>query len=142
MVRVCVIDGRGGGLGKRLIQGLLVHVGESHEIIALGTNEAATKAMKQAGASQSGTGEQRIKQTVPTVDVILASLNLVLPGAMLGEVTPGIAYAILGAPGRKLLLPLNRARVEVVGAEALTLENLIGRTMRRVQVLLQSSALD
>jgi len=141
-VRVCVIDGRGGGLGKRLIQGLLVHVGESHEIIALGTNEAATKAMKQAGASQSGTGEQRIKQTVPTVDVILTSLNLVLPGAMLGEVTPGIAYAILGAPGRKLLLPLNRARVEVVGAEALTLESLIGRTMRRVQVLLQSSALD
>jgi hypothetical protein len=125
-----------------LIQGLLVHVGESHEIIALGTNEAATKAMKQAGASQSGTGEQRIKQTVPTVDVILASLNLVLPGAMLGEVTPGIAYAILGASGRKLLLPLNRARVEVVGAEALTLESLIGHTMRRVQVLLQSSALD
>ena len=53
-MRVCVIDGRGGGLGKRVIQGLLAHVGESHEIIALGTNEAATKAMKQAGASQSG----------------------------------------------------------------------------------------
>jgi hypothetical protein len=135
-MRVCVIDGRGGGLGKRLIQGLLVHLG------ALGTNEAATKAMKQAGANQSGTGEQRIKQTVPTVDVILASLNLVLPGAMLGEVTPGIAHAILGAPGRKLLLPLNRAQVEVVGAEALTLENLIGHTMRRVQMLLKSSALD
>jgi hypothetical protein len=32
--------------------------------------------------------------------------------------------------------------VEVVGAETLTLENLIGCTMRRVQVLLKSSALD
>jgi len=136
---VCVIDGRGGGLGKRLIQGLRGHVGAPHEIIALGTNETATKAMKQAGASQSGTGEQCIKQTVPTVDVILASLNLVLPGTMLGEVTPGIARAILGAPGRKLLLPLNRAQVEVVGAETLTLENLIGCTMRRVRVLLKSS---
>ena len=93
-------------------------------------------AMKKAGASQSGTGEQRIKQTVPTVDVILASLNLVLPGAMLGEVTPGIAHAILGAPGRKLLLPLNRAHVEVVGAEALTLESLIDRAVRRVEELL------
>ena len=139
-MRVCVIDGRGCGLGTRLIQRLLVHVDESHEIIALGTNEAATMAMKKAGASQSGTGEQRIKQTVPTVDVILASLNLVLPGAMLGEVTPGIAHAILGAPGRKLLLPLNRAHVEVVGAEALTLESLIDRAVRRVEELLRSSA--
>ena len=138
---MCVIDGRGGGLGKRLIQGLRVHVDAAHEIIALGTNEAATKAMRQAGATQGGTGEQRIKQTVPTVDVILASLNLVLPGAMLGEVTPGIACAILDAPGRKLLLPINRAQVEVVGAEALTLDNLIGQTVRRVQVLLRSSAL-
>lgn len=138
-MRLCVIDGRGGGLGRRLIQGLLAHVGEPHEIIALGTNEAATRAMTRAGASRSGTGEERIKQTVLTADVILASLNLVLPGAMLGEVTPGIACAILGAPGRKLLLPLNRAQVEVVGAEALTLEHLIGRTVGRVQALLKSS---
>lgn len=138
-MRLCVIDGRGGGLGKRLIQSLLIHVGEPHEIITLGTNEAATIAMKQAGANQSGTGEQRIKQTVPTVDLILASLNLVLPGAMLGEVTPGIACAILESPGRKLLLPVNRAQVEVVGAEALTLEKLIGHTVRRVQMLLKAS---
>jgi hypothetical protein len=137
-MRLCVIDGRGGGLGKRLIQSLLAHVGESHEIIALGTNETATRAMTRAGASRSGTGEERIKQTVLTADVILASLNLVLPGAMLGEVTPGIARAILGAPGRKILLPLNRAQVEVVGAEALTLESLIRRTVGRVQALLKS----
>ena len=72
-MRLCVIDGRGGGLGKRLIEGLLVLVGEAHEIIALGTNETATKAMKRAGATQSWTGERHIKQTVPTADVILAS---------------------------------------------------------------------
>lgn len=140
-MRVCVIDGRGGGLGKRLIQGLRAHLDAGYEIIGLGTNESATKAMREAGATQSGTGEQRIRQTVPTVDVILASLNLVLPGAMLGEVTAGIACAILDAPGRKLLLPVNRAQVEVVGAEALTLERLIDRTVHRVQALLKSSAL-
>ena len=140
-MQVCVIDGRGGGLGKRLIQGLRAHLDAGHEIIGLGTNESATEAMRKAGATQSGTGEQRIRQTVQTVDVILASLNLVLPGAMLGEVTAGIACAILDAPGRKLLLPVNRAQVEVVGAEALTLENLIDHTVRRVQVLLKSSAL-
>ena len=134
-MRVCVIDGRGGGLGKRLIQQLHQHTHARHEIIALGTNEVATEAMRQEGVSQSGTGEQRIKQALPTVDIILASLNLVISGSMLGEVTPGIADAILNAPGRKLLLPINRAKVEVVGSEALTLESLITRTINRVQVI-------
>ncbi|MBD0316146.1 MAG: hypothetical protein ICV75_05590 [Nitrospiraceae bacterium] len=36
--------------------------------------------MRQAGASRSGTGEQAIKQRVLRVDIILASLNLVLRG--------------------------------------------------------------
>ena len=138
---VCVIDGRGGGLGKRLISGLRDHVDAEHEIVGLGTNEAATKAMRRAGATRSGTGEQVIKQTVPTADVILASLNLVLPGAMLGEVTPDIACAILNAPGHKLLLPITSAHVEVVRAEALTLATVIGYAMQRVRVLLKSSAL-
>lgn len=139
-MRVCIIDGRGGGLGRRLVQGLQPYVGKSDEIVALGTNKAATEAMRLAGSIQSGTGEQQIKQTVPTVDIILASLNLVIPGAMLGEVTPGIARAILDAPGRKLLLPLNRLRVEVVGTESQTLESLIGQAMRRVRALLTSPA--
>jgi Domain of unknown function (DUF3842) len=136
-MRLCVIDGRGGGLGKRLVQGLLAHLGEADELIALGTNEAATRAMQLAGANRIGTGEQQIRQTVPTVEVIIASVNLILPGAMLGEVTPGIAGAILDAPARKLLLPINRVRVEVVGVEAPTLQELINRTIHRVQALLR-----
>ena len=59
---------------------------------------------------------------------------------MWGRVTPGLAGAILDAPGGKLLLPLNRAQVEVMGAEALTLKHLIGRAIGRVQALLASSA--
>jgi hypothetical protein len=137
-MRVCVIDGRGGGLGKRLVAELRMCMGNRHDIIALGTNQAATAAMQKAGATESGTGERRIQQTLPTADFVLASLNLILPGAMLGEVTPGIAGAILSAPGRKLLLPINRAHVEIVGAEAFTLEHLISRTVQRVQVLLAS----
>jgi len=134
-MKVCVIDGRGGGLGRRLIQKLRLHFDAAHEIIALGTNEAATTAMRQAGASRSATGEERIKQTLLTADVILGSINVILPGSMLGEVTPAIASAILDAPARKLLLPVNRAQVEVVGAEALTLEHLISRTVHRVQAI-------
>ena len=94
--------------------------------------------MKQAGATQVGVGSRAIADMLPTVDVIVTSLNLVLPGAMLGEVTPEIVHAILGARATKVLLPLNRARVEIVGAGACTLEALITQSLSRVRSLVSS----
>jgi hypothetical protein len=92
--------------------------------------------MKQAGATQVGVGPRAIADTLPTVDVIVASLNLVLPGAMLGEVTPEIVRAILGARATKVLLPLNRARVEIVGTRTGTLDALIVQSLSRVRSLI------
>src|SRR5438874_3324747 len=133
-MRVCVIDGRGGGLGSRLVTGLQSELGQDHhiDIVALGTNTVAAAAMKQAGATQVGVGSRAMADMLPTVDVIITSLNLVLPGAMLGEVTPEIVQAILRARATKVLLPLNRARVEIVGTEACTLETLITQSVFRV----------
>ena len=135
---MCVIDGRGGGLGSRLVTGLQSELGQGHSIVALGTNRVAAAAMKQAGAAQVGIGSRAIADMLPTVDVIITSLNLVFPGAMLGEVTPEIVHAILGARATKVLLPLNRARVEIVGAEACTLETLITQSLSRVRSLVSS----
>jgi hypothetical protein len=135
-MRVCVIDGRGGGLGSRLVAGLQSELGQGHSIVALGTNRAAATAMKLAGATQVGVGSRAMADMLPTVDVIITSLNLVLPGAMLGEVTPEIVQSILGARATKVLLPLNRARLEIVGAGPYTLEALITQSLSRVRVLL------
>jgi uncharacterized protein YbjT (DUF2867 family) len=135
---VCVIDGRGGGLGSRLVAGLQSELGQGHHIVALGTNRVAAAAMKQAGATQVGVGSRAMADMLPTVDVIITSLNLVLPGTLLGEVTPEIVYAILGARATKVLLPLNRARVEIVGAEDCTLEVLITQSLSRVRSLVSS----
>ena len=127
----------GGGLGSRLVAGLRSELGPAHHIVALGTNTVAAAAMKQAGAIQVGAGAGAFADTLPTVDVIVTSLNLVLPGAMLGEVTPEIVRAILGARATKVLLPLNRARVEIVGASATTLEALIIQSLSRVRALVR-----
>jgi hypothetical protein len=136
---VCVIDGRGGGLGSRLVAGLRSELGEAHYIVALGTNTIAAAAMKRAGATQVGVGHRAIADMLPTVDVIVASLNVVLPGAMLGEVTPEIVHAILGARATKVLLPINRARVEIVGAETGTLDALIAQSLSRVRSLINEA---
>lgn len=135
---MCVIDGRGGGLGSRLVAGLQSELGQGHHIVALGTNRVAAAAMKQAGAMQVGVGSRAMADMLPTVDVIITSLNLVLPGTLLGEVTPEIVHAILGARATKVLLPLNRARVEIVGTEDCTLEALITQSLSRVRSLVSS----
>jgi hypothetical protein len=138
-MRVCVIDGRGGGLGRRLIAGLQAEFeGKQHQIVALATNAVAAAAMKQAGAFSIGVGTEAIVRTVPTVDVIVTSLNLILSGSMLGEVTPDIVHAIVTARAKKVLLPVNRACVEVVGIEDQTLEALIIRSLSRVTSLADS----
>jgi hypothetical protein len=66
-------------------------------------------------------------------------LNLVLPGALLGEVTPEIVGTILEAKAKKVLLPLNRARVEIVGTEGRTMDRLIDECLVRVRVAVQAT---
>jgi hypothetical protein len=58
---------------------------------------------------------------------------------MLGEVTPDIACAILNAKAKKVLLPVNRARMEIVGAEGHTLDALIARSLLRVTSLVSAA---
>src|SRR6478609_2762978 len=138
-MRVCVIDGRGGGLGSRLVSGVRDTLHLDCQILALGTNLAAAAAMKEAGAEHVAAGVEAISKLVPTADVIVASLNMVLPGAMLGEVTPEVAKTILEAKAKKVLLPLNRVQVEIVGTEGRTMDTLIDECLSRVRIAVQAT---
>lgn len=140
-MRICVIDGQGGKLGTRLIQGLRTKLDATHEILAIGTNSAAAEAMRRAGAGRVGVGVRAIQQTAPTADVILASLNIVLPGSLLGEITTEIAGTILRAQAKKVLLPVNRSKLEIMGVEGRTLNCLIDQAILRVRALLQQTSL-
>jgi len=114
-LRICVVDGQGGGIGAALIKRLKEAYQEEHEVIALGTNVVATVQMMKVRANRGASGESAIIRTVPTVDAILGSISIVLVNAMMGEVTPRIAEAIASAPALKILLPLTRSKVEIVG---------------------------
>jgi len=114
-MRICVIDGQGGGIGAAIIKRLKEVYAEEHEVIALGTNAVATAQMMKARANRGASGENAIMRTVPTADVIMGTLSIVLANAMMGELTPRMAEAIASAPAPKLLLPLTQERVEIVG---------------------------
>lgn len=114
-MRIAVIDGQGGGMGKYITDRLRKEFAEQVEILALGTNAAATGLMMKAGANEGATGESAIVYNADKVDIIVGSLAVVLANSMLGELTPAIAAAIASSPAPKLLLPIHKSNVTIVG---------------------------
>jgi hypothetical protein len=114
-MRICVIDGQGGGIGSAIIKKLKEVFGESVEIIALGTNAIATAQMLKARANRGASGENAILRIVSQVDLVVAPIGIVMAHAMMGEVTPRIAEAVAGCQAQKFLIPLTQEKVEIVG---------------------------
>jgi len=125
LVRICVIDGQGGGIGSAVIKKLKDLFGETVEIIALGTNAIATTQMLKARANRGASGENAIVQTSKKVNFIIGTVSIILAHSMMGEVTPKIAEAVAGSPAQKLLIPLTQENVEIVGLPSAPLPHLI-----------------
>ncbi|MBF0209925.1 MAG: DUF3842 family protein [Desulfamplus sp.] len=123
--RVCVIDGQGGGIGVSLIKYLRDFFGESIEITAIGTNAIAASQMMKAGANRAASGENAIVQTVKKADVIIGPIAITWANAMMGEVTPNTAEAVMSASALKILLPLNQENVVIIGFHKEPLPHLI-----------------
>ena len=114
---IAVVDGQGGGVGKSLVEKLRQAFGGRIRIIALGTNSIATSLMLKAGADEGATGENAIVTNAGLAAAIAGSVGIVAANSMLGELTPAMAVAIGASRGEKILLPLNRCRVRVVGVK-------------------------
>lgn len=114
-VRVCVIDGQGGGIGSVIIRRIKEEYGEKVEVLALGTNAIATTQMMKARANKGATGENAILWSIREADVVIGPVGIVLANAMMGEVTPALASAVASCRARKFLLPLTQENVEIVG---------------------------
>ena len=125
MKRICVIDGHGGGIGSAVIKKLKDLLGESVEIIALGTNAIATAQMLKAKANRGASGENAIVQTAGKVDIIIGTIAVVMAHSMMGEVTPRMAEAIANSPAKKILIPLSQENVEIVGVPYVPLPHLV-----------------
>ncbi|MGZ9157579.1 MAG: DUF3842 family protein [Nitrospira sp.] len=137
---ICVVDGRGGGLGSRVVEGLREMAADGHAVIGLGLNRVSAEAMKRAGATSIETAPQMIHRRLNGADLIVGTLSLLMPGSMLGEVTPVLVQAVLESPATKVLLPVNKRKVEVVGAEGRTLGALIDHAVQRIAFLLRPIA--
>jgi hypothetical protein len=127
--RICVIDGQGGGIGATVIKYLKKVYGEQVELIALGTNAIATAQMLKAGANKGATGENAILRTVADAHCIVGPIAIGWANAMLGEVTPLMAEAVISSRAAKILLPLHQENVEIVGISKEPLPHLVEKAV-------------
>ena len=117
LLKIAVIDGQGGGMGKALVEMIRTKFGNSVTIVALGSNSAATVAMLKAGADEGATGENAVVFNASRVDIIVGPIGIIAPNSMMGELSPAMAGAITESPALKILIPVNRCNMLIAGVQ-------------------------
>lgn len=123
-MKIVIIDGQGGKMGKAIIE----QIKKAHPelgLIAIGTNPIATSAMLKAGADAGATGENPVIVNARDADIIIGPMGIVLADSLMGEITPGMAAAIGSSPAFKILVPVNRCNHCVVGCQSLSMQDYI-----------------
>lgn len=133
-MRVLVIDGQGGGLGRQLVAAISAACPDA-ELTAVGTNSLAASAMLKAGAARAATGENAVLVNARRADVIVGPLGIVIADALLGEITPAMAAAVGQADAKRILIPVNHCDNYVVGIADVPVGTLVQSAAQKVRAL-------
>jgi len=131
-MNILVIDGMGGSIGRSIIEKIKSEL-EGVTITAVGTNSIATSAMLKGGADFGATGENAVIYNTSKADYIVGVMGIMLANSMHGEVSPKMAQAISSSSARKILLPIDKCNVVVMGVKAASVQTYIGEIVGWLQ---------
>ncbi len=134
-MNVLVVDAQGGGIGRQLVAAIKKEL-PGVEVIATGTNSAATSAMLKAGADHASTGENAIRVCADRADVIIGPIGIVIADSLYGEITPAMACAIGQSRAKRILLPMNHCDNIIVGVGDISTASLVAETLRQLKDML------
>lgn len=140
-ITVLVMDGQGGQMGSQLIKTIAQNF-ENLDLIAVGTNAAASVAMLKAGASQAAAGENPARVAAKRADIIIGPIGIVIADSMLGEVTPAMATAVGSADAVRILVPVNKCENIVAGVADLTTSDILRDVVKKLRVVLDDLCAD
>lgn len=123
-MKIVVIDGQGGNVGRMLIERMLSRKLDA-QIIAVGTNSIATANMLKAGVKLGATGENATIVNVRDADYVVGPIGIVVADSLLGEITPNMAVAVGSSSAKKILIPSLKCNNYVVGTKEISLDKLI-----------------
>ena len=129
-MKIVVIDGQGGSLGKALVEGIKERL--DREIYAVGTNSIATSVMLKAGADFGATGENPVVVNSRDADIITGPIGILAADSMLGEITPKMATAVTASDAQKVVIPISRCKISVAGAVNLPFSELVKIAVDRI----------
>ena len=135
-MKILIIDGQGGGLGRQLVSAVKEKYPEI-EILAVGTNSAATNAMLRAGADQAATGENSVSVAAGIADVIMGPVGIVIADSMLGEITPRMALAVGRSRAKRILIPVNLCDNIVVGVTEISMTKNVQNAVEALGALME-----
>jgi len=124
-MNILVIDGMGGSIGRSIIEKIKSEL-EGATITAVGTNSIATSAMLKGGADFGATGENAVVYNASKADYIVGVMGIMLANSMHGEVSPKMAEAVSSSSAQKILLPVDKCNVVVMGVKAASVQAYIG----------------
>ena len=114
-VKILVIDGHGGRIGKEVVT-RLVDCGLKDSVVTIGTNANATLTMVREGVA-GATGENPVIVNSLDADIIIGPIGIISANSLLGEITEAMATAISKSRAQKVLIPVNRCNIRVVGVQ-------------------------
>lgn len=135
-VRVLVIDGQGGGLGRQLTAALAAGCPDI-ELTAVGTNSIAASAMLKAGAHRAATGENAVVVNCRRADIIVGPIGIVIADSLLGEITPAMAAAVCQSSAARVFIPINHCDNIVVGVPDQPIGQLVAAAVEKVKELIR-----
>jgi hypothetical protein len=130
MIKIAVIDGQGGGIGKSVIEKIKGTISWEYSILALGTNSNATALMLKAGANAGATGENAIVYNATRVDMIIGAIGIVAANSFHGELSPTMAKAVGESDALKILIPSNKCNLLVAGTRETMLAEYIDAAVK------------
>lgn len=137
-MKVIIIDGQGGKVGKLLVEQIKKKLPDL-KLIAIGTNSIATAAMLKAGAEYGATGENPVVFNSQSADVIIGPIGIVIANSLLGEVTPNMAKAVGESSAHKLLIPVNKCNNIIIGKQNLSITEYINLTIEELVQIIDTS---
>ncbi len=131
-MKILVIDGQGGGMGRAIVEQLRT-AQINAEIIAVGTNSIATSTMLSAKPDAGATGENAVIVNCRDADCIIGPLGIIVADALHGEISPAIAVAIGQSAAKKILLPVSRCNTYIVGTGDILLSDMVRRAVEFIE---------
>lgn len=130
-MKIAVVDGQGGKLGRQLVEKISASV-KNAEILAIGTNSAASAAMLKGGADAAATGENALIVACRKADVIVGPIGIAIADALMGEITPAMAAAVGSSEAVRVLLPFNKCDTYIAGVGNISLSEIINDAVAKI----------